>query len=141
MDTFTRNYTIGLAAAVLLLLGLWLYSIWSPRAWELNAMLAADAELADYPYAFRVVGLDDGVATLSTPRSTDFPAVRFLALIDPTLANAAQDDSRMVAAQQELIAHQKRAMALVQAEPDVSSVRWELDVRWLADRGVVVPGH
>ena len=140
MDRFTRNYAIGLGAALLALAGLWIYSVWSPRVWEINDILAADPALAEYPYPFRVVALDNGTATLSTPRSAEFPAMRFLALIEPSLANAAQDDPRMVAAQQALVDHQKRAMELVQSQPDVKSVRWELDARWLAARGVQLTG-
>lgn len=138
MDTFTRNYSIGLGAVVLVLIGLWVASIWQPRVWELNDMLESDETLADYAYQFRVVSLDNGIATLSTPRSQAFPAMRFLALIHPELAGLGQDEPKMVAAQQDLIDHQKRAMALVQAEPDVGSVTWELDVKWLAEHGVHV---
>lgn len=136
MDRFTRNYAISLGAVLLVLVGLWAYSVWNPRVWEINDLLEAEPKLADYPYQFRLVTLDKGMAVLSTPRSAEFPAMRFLALIDPSLANAAQDDPRMVAAQQSLIERQKRAMELLQSQPDVKSVRWELDVRWLAAHGV-----
>jgi hypothetical protein len=139
MDRFTRNYSIGLGIVVVTLLGLWIYSIWSPRVWELNDLLEADSTLADYPYQFRVRSLDNGVATLSTPRSPAFPAIQFLALIQPELAGLDQADPKMIAAQQALIDHQKRAMALVEAQPDVRSVTWELDVKWLAEHGVQVP--
>jgi hypothetical protein len=140
MDRFTRNYSIGLGIVVAALIGLWIYSVWSPRVWELNAMLEADPQLSDYPYQFRVRSLADGVATLSTPRSETFPAIRFLALIQPELARLGQDDPEMVAAQQLLIDHQKRAMALIAGQSDVKSVHWELDVQWLAGHGVHVPG-
>jgi hypothetical protein len=45
----------------------------------------------------------------------------------------------MIAAQQELIEHQKRAQTLMLGEPDVERVDWRLDVRWLADHGVQAP--
>ena len=138
MDNFTRNYSIGLIGAALVLLGFWLYSLWTPRVWELNDVLEAEPVVATYPYAFRVTEFSDGIATLSTPRSFNFPAVRFLPILEPELANLAQDDPRMVAAQQRLIDAQKRAMELVQAQPDVRGVRWELDIAWLADHGIQV---
>ena len=141
MDSFTRNYSIGLAAVALALLGLWLYSIWTPRVWEINAQLEADPVVAAYPYRFRVRSLSDGVAVLSTPRSFELPAFSFLPILYPELVNLAQDDPRMIAAQQRLIDAQKRALGLVQSQPDVRSVRWELDVRWLADHGVHVPSN
>ena len=138
MDTFTRNYSIGLASLVLSLVLFWLYSLWTPRVWELNELLEAEPSVAAYPYAFRVVEFNDGVAILSTPRSFAFPAVRFLPILYPELANLAQDDPRMVAAQQRLIDVQKGAMELVQKQPDVRLVRWMLDVGWLADHSIQV---
>jgi hypothetical protein len=138
MDTFTRNYGIGLASLALSLVLFWLYSLWTPRVWELNELLEAEPVVAAYPYAFRVVDFSDGVAILSTPRSFAFPAVRFLPILYPELANLAQDDPRMVAAQQRLIDAQKGAMELVQKQPDVRLVRWMLDVGWLADHSIQV---
>jgi hypothetical protein len=140
MDRFTRIYTIGIAVVVVAALAFWIGSSWKPRVWELNAMLEADPQIADYPYRFRVVALDDGVAAISTPRSFDLPAYRFLAIIYPNLANKADNDPEVIAAQQELIDHQKRAQGLVLAQPDVESVRWELDTQWLSARGISVPG-
>ena len=139
MDSFTRNYSVALAAVAIALVGLWIYSIWTPRVWEINEQLKSDPVVAAYPYQFRVRDLRDGIATLSTPRSFDLPAFSFLPILYPELANLAQDDPRMIAAQQRLIDAQKRALALVQGQPDVRSVQWELDVRWLEDHGVHVP--
>jgi len=136
MDSFTRNYSILLGAIFLGLLAWWLSSIWQPRVWEINEMLESDPKLSDYAYQFRVVDFDNGVAILSTPRSFDVPAMRFLEIVQPGLAGRAQDDPVMIAAQQDLIAHQKRAQGLVQALPDVQRVDWRLDVKWLADHGV-----
>jgi hypothetical protein len=139
VDTFTRNYSIALAVVVIGLLAWWGSAAWNPRAGELNAILAADPELADYVYRFRVVDYDDGVAVLSTPRSYQVSAMRFLEVVKPELAGKAQDDPAMIAAQQELIEHQKRAQVLILGQPDIERVDWRLDVRWLADHGVSVP--
>ena len=136
MDSFTRNYSILLGAILVGLLDWWLSSIWHPRVWEINEMLESDPELADYVYQFRVVDFDDGLAILSTPRSFDVPAMRFLEIVQPELAGKAQDDPAMIVAQQDLIDHQKRAQGLVLALPDVQRVDWRLDVQWLADHGV-----
>ncbi|MCF7983719.1 MAG: hypothetical protein K9L70_04895 [Thiohalocapsa sp.] len=139
MDSFTRNYSIVLALIVLVLLAWWASSVWQPRVWELNEMLEADPQLSDYPYQFRVVDVEQGTATLSTPRSFKVPAMRFLEIIEPGVAGKAQDDPAMLAAQQDLIDHQKRAQGLVLAQPDVERVDWELDVKWLAAHGVHAP--
>jgi len=136
MDRFTRNYSIVLGLILLVVLGGWLKSAWQPRVWEINEKLAADPVLAQYPYPFRLRALRDGVAVLSTPRSPEFPAIRFLAVIQPELANKDQDDPAMIAAQQALIEHQRHAQALLLAQPGVTRVDWELDTQWLASRGV-----
>ncbi len=136
MDRFTRNYLIVLGAAVAGLILLWIATSWSPRVWELNEELAADAELADYPYRFRVLALEDGVATLSSPRDAEVPALRFLRTLYPDLANKPQDHPAVVAAQERLIRHQKRALALIEQQPDVQAVRWELDRDWYAKRAI-----
>jgi hypothetical protein len=139
MDRFTRNYSFALGVIAVGLLALWLHSIWQPRVWEINRLLAADPAVSDYPYQFRAVSFKDGVATLSTPRSPAVPAVQFLPIIHPELAGKDQSDPAMVKAQQALVDHQRRAMDVVGALPDVRSVDWELDLRWLADHGVQMP--
>jgi hypothetical protein len=100
--------------------------------------LEADPLVSSYPYRFRVVSFENGVATISTPRSFDVPAYRFLAIIHPNLTNKADNDPQVIAAQQELIDHQKRAQGLILAQPQVESVEWELDTQWLAARGISV---
>ncbi|MGA7981215.1 MAG: hypothetical protein WCA32_13460 [Chromatiaceae bacterium] len=141
MDRFTRNYSIALGLALVALVALWVGSNWNPRVWELNDLLETDTSLSSYPYQFRVIALDNGIATLSTPRSFDVPAIRFLAIIHPELAGADPDDRRMVAAQQDLADHQKQAQALIARQPDVKAVRWRLDTEWLADHGVHMQGR
>jgi hypothetical protein len=138
MDRFTRIYATVLGAAVVLGLALWVASAWQPRVWQINDLLASDPELSEYAYQFRVLSVDDGVASISTPRSFEVPAYRYLQIIHPGLTGKTQDDPAMAAAQQELVDHQKRAMELVQGLPDVVRVEWELDTRWLADHGIAV---
>ena len=140
MDRFTRNYSIALGALILAAIFIWAKSSWQPKVWELDKVLVSDTLLSSYPYQFRVRSFQDGVATISTPRSFDIPALQFLGIIHPQLAGKAQDDPEMVAAQQGLIDHQKRAMGLILAQPGVKTVSWELDTRWLADHGVETAG-
>jgi hypothetical protein len=140
MDRFTRNYAIGLAIAVAALVAIWIASAWHPRVRVLNQLLQADPYLSAYPYHFRVLSLEHGIATMSTPRSFDFPVIRFLAIIHPELARAAPDDPQMMAAQQDLVNHQKKAQALISRQPDVKAVRWQLDTEWLSNHGVRLPG-
>lgn len=139
MDRFTRNYSILIGILVIGALAFWINSAWKPDAWNLDSVLESDPKITSYPYRFRVVSLENGVATLSTPRSFDVPAYRFLAIIHPNLKDKADNDPQMIAAQQDLIDHQKHAQGLILAQPQVQSVQWELDTQWLAARGISVP--
>ena len=138
MDRFTRNYSVVLGIIVIAVFVMWMRSTWQPRVWEINQVLESDPAVSDYPYQFRVLSLENGVATISTPRSAAFPAIQFLPIVYPELAGLSDDHPAMVKAQQSLVDHQKRAMEVVEALPDVKSVTWGLDVQWLADHGVQV---
>ena len=139
MDNFTRTYSVLLGVIVLALVVIGVRSSWQPGVDSMNAMLEADPLVAAYPYQFRVVAFSDGVATMRTPRSFDIPAYRFLQVIYPNLNGLREDDPQMIAAQQALVDAQKRSMDLIEALPEVDSVHWELDVRWLADHGIANP--
>ncbi|WP_295449316.1 hypothetical protein [uncultured Thiodictyon sp.] len=139
MDRFTRNYSLGLGLIVLAALALWGHSTWQPRVWEINQLLVADPLVANYPYQFRAVSMDNGVVTLLTPRSSAVPAYQFVQIIHPELAGKAQDDPGMIKAQADLVNSQRRVMDLVGALPDVKKIAWTLDLRWLADHGVQPP--
>lgn len=136
MDTFTRNYSILLGLIMVVALGFWVKSSWQPQVWALNDVLTSDTMLAHYPYQFRLRGLRDGTAIISTPRDANFPAYRFVQVIRPELVGKDPDDPLMTAALHELIKHQQRAQDLMLAQPQVERVDWALDVQWLADHGV-----
>ena len=136
VDRFTRNYAIGLGLVLAALAVVWVISTWDPGASKLNALLASDIELAAYPYQFRVESLNDGVATLKSPRSFEVPVIRFLAVIEPRLAGKDADHPDVMAAQAALAHHQKRAQEIVERQPEVKAVRWVLDREWYAARGL-----
>lgn len=138
LDAGTRRYLMVLGLACLLIFGWWIMSL-DFRASSLNTMLEKDAQLAAYAYQFRVLSVENGVATMTSPRSSKVPVLRFLATAFPELRSAADDDPRVIAGQETLVAMQSRASALVKAEEDISSVRWTLDARWYDQRGVVLP--
>ena len=135
MDKFTRNYSIGLGLICLAILVYWL-ATFSFRVSELNDLLENDQSLVDYPYQFRVISLDDGVAELSSPRSFDAPAVNFLAIIYPDLKNRSTEDPILIAAQKDLADHQAHAKKLILDQPDITKVRWVLDRAWYSERGI-----
>jgi hypothetical protein len=135
MDRFTRNYLIVLGVAVALILGIWIAGLdW--RAGEINGLLEDDPLVASYPYAFRVLAVENGVARVSSPRSYEVPVMRFLVVIHPELGGRAQDAPEMMAAQADLVKVQKRVAEIVKGQADVRSVRWVLDRQWYSDRGI-----
>lgn len=137
MDDFSKKYLSVLGAIVLLVIGWWLINRDS-RVAELNTMLERDSMLSSYVYPFRVLSLENGVAEMSSPRSAQLPAMRYLRTINPRLANVPVDHPDMEAAQSELIKHQRRATELINEQPDVNSIRWTLDVDWYAKRGITL---
>jgi len=137
MDSFTRKYLGLLTGVAVIGLFWWLLSLDS-RVGELNAALDADPELAGYPYQFRVLSLEGGIAEISSPRSAEVPVMRFLRVAFPDLANTAVTSPQMMAAQQRLAKLQSRAADRVREHPEVHGVRWTLDQRWYAERGVTV---
>ena len=137
MDDFARRYLQVLALVAVLAGGWWILARDS-IAGDINAMLDQDAQLAGYPYAFRVVSVDEGIASVSSPRSASVSVIAFLRAAFPDLAGAAVDDPEMLAAQERLVAMQSRAAELVEAHPEVDSVRWQLDETWYARRGVYI---
>ncbi len=136
MDRFTRNYTFFIAAVVTALFVWTLYE--DPEVSKLNALLQADEVLANYPYPFRVLRLENGTATLSSPRSVEFPVYRALAILFPRLAGRSPDDPELMEAQQELARIQQRVHAIVMKAPGVNRVVWELDKNWLTMRGAQI---
>lgn len=136
-DSFTRRYVYFLGALLAAGLVWWLANL-DFRAGELNDLLEADDQLAAYPYQFRVLSLDNGVAGMSTPRSAQMSAIQGLRIMFPELVNASAVSVQMMAAQEELARVQWHAGKLIAEQPDVRRVKWILDERWLAENGVFV---
>lgn len=137
MDTFTRRYLIFLSM-IFVVGGLYWFSNLDFRAGELTSLIEADNELAEYPYTFTVVSVTNGVATMLSPRSADSPAPTALKIMFPELAAASVQSDEMQFAQKELAYLQSKAANIVKGQPDIKSIRWTLDVRWLENHGVTV---
>jgi hypothetical protein len=136
MDRFTRNYVIVLGAVVGGLVLWWGIANWQPQVWRLNGLLDDEPTLAAFPYRFRVLELVDGVASVTTPRTAAAPAARFLGILRPELAGRREDDTALIAAEQQLAGVQGLARELLLAQPEIREVRWVLDRDWYLQRGV-----
>jgi hypothetical protein len=100
----------------------------------------ASAKLKIYPYKFRVLKVDGETAYLSTPRNVQVPAFRMLSVLYPEINTKDPNDPAFIAAEQLLGEVQSEARAIVQGQPGVKDVRWELDRDWLATHYIDVPG-
>ncbi len=137
LDAFTRRYLIVLASLIAAALLWWLVSQDS-RVAQINAALRADEQLSAYPYVFRVLTLENGVAQVSSPRSAQMSAIQGLRIMFPALQQASAVSAEMMAAQEELARLQSHASDIVSRHEDVRQVRWVLDEQWLARYGVYV---
>jgi len=135
MDDFTRKYLYVLLALALAGSVWWLSGLDS-KVSALNKVLQADVELANYTYQFRVISLKNGAAEISSPRSSDMPAIQSLRIMFPELQHSSVTSEEVMATQDELARLQKKAGALVESQQDVNTVRWVLDRKWLAKHGV-----
>ncbi|MDP5069646.1 MAG: hypothetical protein NWQ45_01990, partial [Congregibacter sp.] len=82
MDRFARNYLIALLSVMFIAAG-WYWLSQDSRVSQINARLEADSELADFPFTFKVMTLENGVATMNSPRSAEVPVIQFLRIINP----------------------------------------------------------
>jgi hypothetical protein len=137
LDAFSKRY-LALLAIIALLAGAWWLLSLDSRVSELNDVLDSDSTLAEYPYRFRVLSLENGVAEMSSPRSAQLSATRGLRVMFPELVNAGAVSPEMMAAQEHLASVQSRAAELITAQPDVRRVRWVLDEQWLSGHGIYV---
>ncbi len=137
LDRGTKIYALVLMTLVAGLVFLALYE--SPVVSKLNDKLQADPQIAGFPYPFKVLRVSNGVAEMSTPRSSVVPVSQVLGKIFPDLGNAAPSSSRFQAFQSQLASTQKRAKAIVMKDPEIKRIQWKLDRDWLSSHGVVLP--
>lgn len=138
MDDFTRRYLYLLGAIAVAVL-VWWASTFDSRVQALNETLQADSVVSAYPYPFRVLSLENGIAEVSSPRSAQMSAIQGLRILFPELQGASAVSDEMMAAQEELARVQSRAGNLVMEQEGVARLRWVLDEAWLASHGVYVP--
>jgi len=119
----------------------WFMQRADPITRELNSAIAAQASeaLKTYPYPFHVLRVEGKTAIMGTPRSHEVPVTRFIAAMFPEVNVMNNNDPRFVAEQKRLAAAQTEAAGIVQSQPGIESVRWEIDRRWLGAHGIDVP--
>ena len=108
----------------------------SPEVKAINQQLQADKELAQYPYHFRVITINDGIATVTSPRSAQLSVLHAMKIIHPDYANKDPDSPEMINAQKELGRLQEKAADIIKAAPEVSSIKWQIDKAWFDGHGI-----
>lgn len=109
-----------------------------PEFNNLNNVLKADSELSAYPYHFRVMKLENGVATLSSPRSPQVSVLQFFKIAFPKLDTTNPDTPEMIAAQKRLAHLQEKAGKLAKEQPGIQEIQWEIDKDWYSSHGLIV---
>lgn len=137
MDSFTKKYLFFLASLALVALVWWLSSL-DFRAGEINDLLAADNEIASYPYPFRVISVNKGVAKVSSPRSAELSALQSLRVMYPKLEKSDATSDEVMAAQKQLAHVQSKVAKLIKDQDDVVRISWVLDIQWLSERGIQI---
>ena len=137
LDRGTKIYAAVLGAVALALTFLALYT--PPQVGHLNGRLEADEQVGSFPYPFRVLRVSNGVAVMSTPRSSAVPVAQVLDKIFPGLGNSDPASPLFRELQDKLASTQKRAKAIVLKDPEIKRVQWELDRDWLSAHGITLP--
>lgn len=109
-----------------------------PALNQLNAALKADTELQAYPYPFRAIKVENGIATLSSPRSAQVSVLHFFNIAKPGLDTSNPDSPAMIAAQKELAHVQEKAGKITKEQPGIQDIQWEIDRSWYASHGLKV---
>ena len=136
------RYWVVLVLAFLVALD-WYIRAPDARSRELTAAIEQQAspKLKAYPYRFRVMKVENGTASLSTPRNYEVPAMKFLAVLYPEINTKNPNDPAFIAAETLLGEVQSEARAIVLAQPGIHDVRWELDRDWLREHQIEVPSR
>ena len=102
----------------------------------INTQLQSNAELMQYPYKFRVIKIDNGVATVTSPRSAQVSVLHALKIIHPEHAYKSPDSPEIIQDQKELANLQEIAAKIIKSSPDVSRIEWQIDKAWLGSNGI-----
>ncbi|MES9970649.1 MAG: hypothetical protein ABW092_11495 [Candidatus Thiodiazotropha sp.] len=135
LDRGTKIYAGILAGICLGLLLAWIVTL-DFRLGEIDAMLKQDSRISSYPYPFRTYEIKGRTAVMSSPRSREMPAVRFISLIRPDLKSLDEQHPKLIEAQKELASVQSKVRELVLSREDIDRVNWRLDKEWFAGKGI-----
>ncbi len=134
MDRGTKIYALILGLICLTLAVVFLYE--TPKVRELNNRLEAINEINDFPYQFKVLRVENDIATLNSPVSIDLPCGKVIGIIFPSIKGKSLLSSEYQDAQKLLAKVQMLAGKTIKSDPDINKIAWELDRSWLIQNGV-----
>ena len=134
MDRGTKIYAIILGFISISLAVVFLYE--TPKVREINNQLESIGEIKDFPYQFKVLRINNGIATLNSPISTDLPCGKIIGVIFPSIKGKSLLSPEYQEAQKLLARVQMRVGDTVKSDPDINKIIWELDRSWLIQNGV-----
>ena len=134
MDRGTKIYGIVLGTFCIVLAVIFLYE--SPKVQDLNNQLESIKEINDFPYQFKVLRVNNGIATMNSPISTELPCGKVITIIFPSLKGKSLLSPEYQNAQKLLAKVQMLASKSVKSDQDISRIVWELDRSWLIQNGV-----
>ena len=134
MDRGTKIYASVLGIICITLAVVFLYE--TPKVRELNSRLESINEIRNFPYQFKVLRVDNGIATLNSPVSIELPCGKVIGIIFPAIKGKSLLSPDYQNAQKLLAKVQMLTGKTVKSDPDINKVIWELDRSWLIQNGV-----
>ena len=137
MNKGTKIYALVL---ITICVGLMFAFFYQPaRVRELNQKLENRAEIRNFPYHFKVLRINQGIATINSPISTDVPCGKVIGLIFPQVKGLSILSDDYQQAREQLAQVQTEIEKSILSEPDIRQVKWQLDRGWLIQNGVNIP--
>lgn len=134
MDRGTKIYAAILGIIFITLAAFFLYE--PQKVTELNNQLDSIDEIKHFPYHFKVLRINNGVATLNSPISTELPCGKIIGIIFPSIKGKSLLSPEYQKAQKLLAKVQMRVGNIVKSDPSINKIVWELDRPWLIQNGV-----
>ena len=134
MDRGTKIYSIILGVFCLGLAFIFLYE--TPKVKILNHKLNSVSEIQQFPFKFKVLRINDRVATINSPISIELPCGEVIGIIFPAIKGRSLLSQEYQDAQKLLARIQMQIGDIIKSDPDIDKIVWELDKSWLIQNGV-----
>ncbi len=135
MDKGTKIYAGTLAALCLLLIFAFMYE--APKVRQLNSQLKSIKEVSEFPYPFKVLSIEKGVATINSPIATELSCNKVVGVLFPSVKGQSMLSPEYQKASDMLAEVQTQIEISVKSDPQVHIIHWQLDRSWLTQKGIV----